>query len=44
MEDNVTEEQPNLGSYCLQYSYIIKSTAEHQQTKVEQNNGSLENS
>ena len=43
MEDNVPEQQPNLGPYCLQYKLHNKINSKlHQQTKEKQKNGSLE--
>ena len=45
MEDNVQEQQPNLGPYCLQYELHNKINSKlHQQTKEKQNSDSLEKS
>ena len=35
MEDNVTEEQPNLGPYCLQYKLHNKSTVSYIRTSTD---------
>ena len=41
MEDNVTEKQPNLGPYCLQYKLHNKIISKlHEEKRL--NDGSLE--
>ena len=41
MEDNVTEKQPNLGPYCLQYQLHNKINSKlHEEKRL--NDGSLE--
>ena len=43
MEDNVTEKQPNLGPYCLQYKLHNKIISKlHEEKRL--NDGSLEKS
>ena len=37
MEDNVTEEQPNLGAYCLQYKLHNKINSKLHNREAEEN-------